>query len=67
VPPLAEYEAYRQTLDSRCRRSYEPAIHRRLTILMRGGETLGSALKLLGRSAAGGIRKTRDKMPDHLK
>ena len=67
VPPISEYEAYCATLDSRAQKHFNRFRHRRVTILVRGGETFNEACHLAGFRSTGAVRAVRAKMPDHLK
>lgn len=67
VPPIAEYIAYEETLDSRARKHFNAYRHRRVTILVRNGETFNEACRLAGFRSVGAVREVRAKMPEHLR
>src|SRR5690349_2107131 len=64
VPPLADYEAYRATIDKRAQHSFNPAKVRRIVILMREGRTRSEAGGMIGYSMG---KETFEKMPEHLR
>lgn len=67
VPPLAEYKAYEETLPTAQRKAFNPSMVRRIAILLREGETLQGACKLIGLRRNYGKSQAYTLMPDSLK
>lgn len=63
VPPLSDFEAYRDTVDVRARKHIDPVKYRRITIMARNGTPVAEAARMVGYAATPHGYK---KMPEHL-
>ena len=67
VPPLSEYEAYYETLSRVAQKKFNPRMMRRLAIVVREGNRVMQAAKLIGLHPHIGSSRSYVSMPDHLK
>lgn len=64
VPPLADYEAYQQTINKRAQHCFDPAKVRRIVIMMREGRARWEAGGMIGYKLS---KAAYEKMPERLR